>query len=141
MESVLGFVHLRTDSFAETAASGVGIAALSGSGSSDDIGYSTLGGRAATNYVLPNDMVLTPRVSAAWQHAFGSVTPTAALAFQSTGAPFTIAGVPLACDSALVESGLDLHFNPRAMLGLFYSFQLGNHVQHSSVQGNLTWRF
>ncbi|HZK78269.1 MAG TPA: autotransporter domain-containing protein, partial [Gemmatimonadaceae bacterium] len=93
------------------------------------------------NYVLPNGMVLTPRVSTAWEHAFGSVTPTAALAFQSTGAPFTIAGVPLARDSALVESGLDLHLNPQTMLGLFYSFQLGDHVQHNSVQDKLTWRF
>jgi outer membrane autotransporter protein len=133
----LAFVHLGTDSFAETG----GIAALSGSGSSDNIGYSTLGGRAATNYVLPNGMVLTPRVSAAWEHAFGSVTPTAALAFQSTGAPFTIAGVPLARDSALVESGLDLHVNQQTRLGLIYSSQLGNHVQHNSVQGKLTWRF
>ena len=137
----LGFVHLRTDSFAETAASGVGIAALSGSGGSDDIGYSTLGGRAATNYVLPNGMVLTPRASAAWQHAFGSVTPSEALAFQSTGSPFTIAGLPLARDTALLESGLDLHVNQQTRLGLIYSSQLGNHVQHNSVQGNLTRRF
>ncbi len=136
----LGFVHLRTDSFAETAASGVGIAALSGSGRSD-IGYSTLGGRAATNYVLPNGMVLTPRASAAWQHAFGSVTPTETLAFQSTGAPFTIAGLPLARDTALVESGVDLHVNQQTRLGLIYSSQLGNHVQHNSVQGNVTMRF
>src|ERR1019366_9383598 len=41
----LAFVHLGTDSFAETG----GIAALTGSGRSDNIGYSTLGGRAATN--------------------------------------------------------------------------------------------
>ncbi len=95
----------------------------------------------ATNYVLPNGMVLTPRLSAAWQHAFGSVTPTEALAFQSTGAPFTIAGLPLARDTALVESGLDLRLNPQARLGLIYSAQFGDHVQHNSVQGNLTWRF
>jgi outer membrane autotransporter protein len=137
----LAFVHLSANSFAETGGPGFGIAALSGSGSSDNIGYSTLGGRAATNYVLPNGMVLTPRVSAAWEHAFGSVTPTAALAFQSTSAPFTIAGVPLARDSALVESGLDLHLNRHTRFSLFYSSQFGDHVQHSSVQGNLTWRF
>ena len=135
----LAFVHLHTDGFAETA--GSGMAALSGSSSSDDVGYSTLGGRAATNCVLPNGMVLTPRASAAWQHAFGSVTPTEALAFQSTGAPFTIAGLPIARDTALLESGLDLRLNPQARIGLSYSAQLGDHVQHNSVQGNLTWRF
>jgi outer membrane autotransporter protein len=135
----LAFVHLSTDSFAESR--GTGSAALSGSGSSRDIGYSTLGGRVATNYALPNGRVLTLRGSAAWEHAFGSVTPAASLAFQSTGAAFTIAGVPLARDSALVGLGLDVHLNQQATLGLFYSSQLGSHVQDNSVQGNLNWRF
>jgi outer membrane autotransporter protein len=86
-------------------------------------------------------MVLTPRLSAAWQHAFGSVTPAEALAFQSTAEPFTIAGLPLARDSALVESGLDLRLSPQARVGLFYSAQFGNHLQNNSVKGNLTWWF
>ncbi len=133
----LAFVHLHTDDFAETG----GIAALSGSGRGDDIGYSTLGGRAAANYVLANGMVATPRLSAAWQHAFGSVTPTEALAFQSTGAPFTIAGLPIARDTALVEGGLDLRLNPQARIGLFYSAQVGDHAQYNSVHGNLIWQF
>ena len=135
----LAFVYRRTDGFAESG--GSGLAALSGSAASDDIGYSTFGGRAATTYVLPGGMVATPRLSAAWQHAFGPVTPAEALTLQSTGAPFTIAGLPLARDSALVESGLDLQLAPQARFGLSYSAQLGRHVQHSSVQGNLTWRF
>jgi len=137
----LAFVHLSSGSFVETAGAGSGIAALSGSGSSDNVGYSTLGGRAAASYVLPNGMVLMPRVSAAWEHALGSLTPTAALTFQSTGAPFTVAGLPLARDSAIVESGLVLHLNPQTKFGLSYSSQLGNHVQDNSVQGNLTWLF
>jgi hypothetical protein len=37
---------------------------------------------------------LIPRASVAWQHAFGDVTPTAALSFQSIGAGFNILGVP-----------------------------------------------
>jgi outer membrane autotransporter protein len=136
----LALVHLSTGSLTETAGAGPGMAALTGSGMSD-IGYSTLGGRAASTYVLPNGMVLTPRVSAAWEHAFGSVTPTSTLAFQSTGMPFILAGVPLARDAALIESGLDLYLNPRTRFGLFYSAQFGSHVRHDSVKGNLTWRF
>ena len=130
----LAFVHLDTDSFAETG----GIAALCGSGSSD-IGYSTLGGRTATNYVLPNGLVLTPRASAAWQHAFGSVTPTEALAFQSTGAPFTIAGLPLARDTALVESGLASSRQPtdQARPDLFRSIRQSRPAQFSPRQPDL----
>lgn len=134
----LAFVHLSTDSFAETG--GVGTAALRGAGR-NDIGYSTLGGRIATTSILPNGMAVTPRFSAAWEHAFGSVAPTAALAFQSTGAPFTIAGVPLARDSALVESGLDLQVGPQTRLGLYGSALLGDHAQHISVRGSLALLF
>ncbi|HEY5127813.1 MAG TPA: autotransporter domain-containing protein [Bradyrhizobium sp.] len=136
----LAFVHLSALSFSETGGSSASIAGLSGSGSSDDIGYSTLGSRTATNYILSNGMVLTPRLSAAWQHAFGS-TPTAALTFNSTGAPVTIAGVPLARDSVLLEGGLDLQLNSRTTLSLVGSSQLANHVKDCSARGNLTWRF
>ena len=135
----LAFVQLRTDGFTE--ASGSGTAALTASAASDGIGYSTLGARVATSYVQPNGMILMPRISAAWQHALGPVTPTAALSFQSTGAPFTIAGLPLARDTALLESGLTLQINPQARLGLSYSSGLGPHVQHNSVQGSQIWRF
>jgi subtilase-type serine protease len=134
----LAFVYLHTDGFSE---SGGGPAALGGSGHDTDIGYSTLGGRIATRYVQPNGMVLTPRLSAAWQHAVGAAAPGEALAFQSTAQPFTVAGLPLARDTALLESGLDLRLAPQARVGLSYSAQIGSHVQNNSVRGNLTWRF
>lgn len=133
------FVHLNTEGFAESGSTG--IAALNGSSSSDDIGYSTLGARAATNWVLKDGMVLTPHASAAWQHAFGPVTPTAALAFESNGAAFTVAGVPLARDAALVEAGFDVHINAQITFGVFYFGQLAGSVQDNSVHGNLIWHF
>jgi outer membrane autotransporter protein len=86
-------------------------------------------------------MVLTPHASAAWQHAFGAVTPTAALAFESNGAPFTVAGVPLARDAALVEAGFDLHLNTRVTFSVFYFGELAGGVQDNSVKGNLSWHF
>ena len=69
----LAWVHLSAEAFTETG----GVSALSGARSNDDVGYSTLGARWASNYFMPNGMVLTPRASLAWQHAFGTVTPTA----------------------------------------------------------------
>ena len=133
----LALVHLDTHGFSE----GGGVAALAGSSARDDIGYSTLGGRIATGIPLQNGMLLTPRASLAWQHAFGDVTPSAALAFQSSGAAFSIAGVPLARDAVLVESGLDLRINPSATFGVSYVAQLSGSVNDHSVKGNLTWRF
>ena len=133
----LAYVHLDTGSLTEAG----GIAALTGKSATDDVGYSTLGARVATNYALANGMVLTPRASAAWQHAFGSLTPIEALAFQSTGVGFDIAGLPIARDAALVEAALDLHVTRAATLGISYVGQLASSAQDHSVKGNFTWKF
>jgi outer membrane autotransporter protein len=133
----LSWVHLNTDSFTEAG----GVSALTGLGNKDDVGYSTLGLRAATYYLLQNGMALIPRASAAWQHAFGTVTPGASLAFQSAGAAFNIPGVPLARDAALVEAGLDLQITAQARVGVFYAGQLANSAHDNAVKGNFTWRF
>ena len=132
----LAWVHLSADPFTET---GV-VSALSGSSSTDEVGYSTLGARWASNQLMPNGMLLVPRMSLAWQHAFGTVTPTAALAFRSTGAGFGIWGVPIARDAALVEAGGDLHLSLQTKLGIFYVGQLAANAQDHSVMGNFTWR-
>jgi outer membrane autotransporter protein len=133
----LAFVHTRSDDFAEA---GSTIAALSGSATMD-IGYSSLGGRFATSFAQPDGLVVTPRLSASWQHAFGAVDSTAALSFQSTGAPFTVAGLPFARDTALVESGVDLKINPQAKVGLSYSGRFGRDVSDNSVRADLVWQF
>jgi outer membrane autotransporter protein len=133
----LAWVHLDTGGFSERG----GLAALAGSLTRDDIGYSTLGARVATGIQLQNGMMLTPRASLAWQHAFGDVTPGATLAFQSLGTAFSISGVPLARDAALVESGVDLSINPNVTIGVSYMGQLSDSVNDHSVKGNLSWRF
>jgi outer membrane autotransporter protein len=135
----LADAHLSTGSFTETG--NTGLAALAGSGANDNIGYSTLGARLATDSTLPGGMVLTPRLSAAWQHAFGSITPTEALAFQSTGIGFTVAGVPLARDAALINAGADLHVTPQVTLGLTYVGELAGRVQDHSVSGIFNVKF
>ncbi len=133
----LAYVHLSTGSFTEAS----GVSALTGAGDGDDVGYSTLGARVATNFLLPSGMTLTPRASLAWQHAFGDVTPAASLAFANTGIAFGISGLPLARDAALVDAGLDLRIDPRGTVGISYSGELANGVQDHSVKGNFVWRF
>ncbi|MGY4407094.1 autotransporter domain-containing protein [Bradyrhizobium sp. USDA 3315] len=135
----LAWAHLNTDSFAETG--GTGAAALRGSGNDQDVGYSSLGARIATSFALTNGMQLTPRASVAWQYAFGDVTPTAALAFQSLGTGFSVAGVPLARNAALVEGGLDLRVTPQASIGIAYVGQLADRVQDHSVKASFSWKF
>jgi outer membrane autotransporter protein len=133
----LAYVHVNTGGFLETG----GLAALSGTGNSENVGYSTLGARAATAIMLANGTALVPRASVAWQHAFGDVTPAAGVAFQSTGAAFSVAGVPIARGSALVEAGSDLRFSPNAKIGVAYTGALAAHAQTHAVKGGFTWNF
>jgi len=133
----LAWVSVHTDGFAEAG----GAAALNGFASSFDTGYTTLGLRAATSLPLANGMVLIPRVTAGWQHAFNDVTPAATLAFLSTGAAFTITGVPIARDAALVEAALDLAVTSRATVGVAYVGELADNVQDHAVKGRALWRF
>ncbi len=89
-------MHLGTAGFTETGQT----AALSGAGINEDVGYSSLGLRLASNVALEGGQVLTPHASAYWQHAFGDVTPVETLSFLSTGTGFITAGVPLARNEA-----------------------------------------
>ena len=106
VEPFAGGAWVRFDS--DAAAERGGAAALNLAANRFEVGYSALGVRAASIVKLANDMVLVPRASLAWQHAFDSVTPAARLAFLNSGTAFTISGVPIARDALLAEAGLDL---------------------------------
>jgi outer membrane autotransporter protein len=133
----LAYVHLRNGSFLESG----GAAALSGSATHENIGYTSLGLRLANIMPLANGTVLVPRATFAWQYAFGDVTPTAALAFQDTGTAFSVAGVPIAQNSALVDAGLDWRFSPQAKVGVSYLGELAAHAQTHAIKGAFTWDF
>ena len=132
----LAFVSIDTGSFKENGAE----AALNSRGFDQDVGYSTLGLRAATTFAW-NSVALTPHVSAAWQHAFDDVTPGAALAFTSTGISFDVIGVPIAEDTALIEAGLDLSLGSNTTAGVSYSGQFGDGIADNAVKGRFTWLF
>jgi outer membrane autotransporter protein len=118
-----------------------GGAATSLRGDADqNVGYSTLGLRAAATMHW-GPMLVTPHISAAWQHAFDDVTPGAALAFASTGIGFSIAGVPLAEDSVLLDTGLDFALGARSTAGVSYSGQFGDDITDNAVKGRFTWLF
>lgn len=134
----IAYVHVDTDGFTETGAS----AGLSGASDSMGVGYSTLGLRVATAMELSSGMALEPHASVAWQYAFGDITPEARMSFLSVpGADFTVAGVPLAENTALVEVGADLRISEQARIGLSYVGQLADEVTVNAVQANLRWRF
>jgi subtilase-type serine protease len=131
------WVRLNTDAAAERG----GLAALNIAGTTFETGYSTLGIRAASMTPVGPDMMLIPRASLAWQHAFDGVTPTATLAFQAAPVPFVIAGVPIARDALLAEAGLDLAIGRHATLGVSYVGQLAGNVQDHAAKGKFSWKF
>jgi outer membrane autotransporter protein len=106
------------------------------------VGYSWLGLRVATMMELSGGLALEPHASAAWQYAFGDITPETQMSLLSVpSANFTVAGAPLAENTALVEVGADLHISEQAQIGLSYVGQLAGDVTVNAVQANLMWRF
>ena len=132
----LAFVSIDSNNFRER---GGVLASLRGS-TDQDVGYSTLGLRAATTMQF-GDMQVVPHLFAAWQHAFDDVTPGAGLAFVTTGIGFNVYGVPLAEDSALIDAGLDFTLGPNTTAGVSYSGQFGDHVTDNAVKGRFAWLF
>lgn len=126
-----------TDAFTETG----GLSALSAASNDQSVGYSTLGLRAATSIAQDNGLTMVPHASAAWQHAFGNVTPAAGFAFLAGGSPFTIAGVPIARNTALLDAGLDIAIRPGFTVGAVWVGQFGNGLRDNAVKGRLTVAF
>jgi fibronectin-binding autotransporter adhesin len=122
---------VKTDGFTEKG----GQAALSASASTTETTFATLGLRASTDIAI-HGMDATLRGMVGWRHAFGDVTPLTALAFKGGGA-FTVAGVPVATDTAIVEAGLDLALTPDATLGVAYTGQFGSGAVDQSFRANL----
>ncbi|XJN83972.1 autotransporter domain-containing protein [Mesorhizobium terrae] len=131
----LAYVNLHTDGFNEVG----GAAALTSNGGSTDATFTTLGLRASTIFML-GDVNATARGMFGIRHAFGDVTPLATMAFAG-GAPFTIAGVPIAKNTAVAEASLDFAITPNTTLGISYSGQFGTRTTDQSVRGNLDVKF
>jgi subtilase-type serine protease len=119
-----------------------GDAALNVAASSFEVGYGTLGLRAATIVPLANSMILVPRVTVAWQHAFGGTTPGVVNAFAAAPAlPFLVQGVPIARDSVLAEAGVDVAITPQMTLGVSYTGQIARNVSDHGAKGKFSYRF
>lgn len=122
----LAYVSLHTDGFIEQG----GSAALTGAGSTTDATFTTLGLRGSTDFAL-GGVTATARGMLGWRHAFGDVAPSSTVAFAG-GDRFTVTGVPISRDSALIEAGFDLHLAPNAKLGLSYTGQFGGGVDQGA---------
>ncbi|GLK84668.1 outer membrane autotransporter barrel domain-containing protein [Ancylobacter defluvii] len=131
----LAYVSIDTDGFTEQG----GAAALSAAGQDMETTFTTLGLRASTTMAFgTGEVVLSGALG--WRHAFGDVVPASTLAFAGSD-NFTVAGVPIAEDAAVVEAGLDVNLSEAATLGLAYQGQFGDGVTQNGFNATLSVRF
>lgn len=131
----LAYVSVHSDGFTETG----GAAAATSASTNNDATFTTLGLRGATDFAL-GGIDATARGMLGWRHAFGDVTPTSVFAFAG-GDQFTIAGVPIARDAAVIEAGLDLNMSANATLGLSYTGQFGSGTVDQGAKVDLGVKF
>jgi len=116
-----------------------GAAALSAGGGTANATFTTLGLRASTGFTL-GGVEATARGMIGWRHAYGDTAALSSLRFAGSNA-FTVAGVPLARDTATVEAGLDFALSPTAVLGVAYGGQFGSGQSDQSLKANINVRF
>ncbi|MGY6268176.1 autotransporter domain-containing protein [Achromobacter denitrificans] len=131
----LAWNQLRTRGFEESG----GTAALHGSGNSDDVTSTTLGLRGA--WLFGSDRApgrLTATLG--WRHAMGDVTPKQELAFDG-GSTFSVAGVPIARDAAVLGLGAEMTIARNTTAGIAYDAQFGGGNRQQSGLLKLAMRF
>lgn len=126
---------LRTRSFTENG----GTAALRGKSSTDKQTNTTLGVRSQTQFGMgKTEGRLNTMLG--WRHTFGEVLPARSLAFEGSPA-FTVTGVPVARNVALVELGAEVAVSKNATIGLNYSGQYGGGNRDHSGMLDVRWRY
>ncbi|MDR3399936.1 MAG: autotransporter-associated beta strand repeat-containing protein [Pandoraea sp.] len=133
----VAYARVRTDAFDETGS----IAALHADEQTQGITFSTAGLRGEMAFGTGSAALGRLRLSAGWRHAYGANTPDMRLAFSGSSAAFTVGGIPIARDAAVVSAGVDAFIGTAMTLGVSYSGQFSGQVSDNTLYGNLNWRF
>jgi len=132
----INYVNVRTDAFDET-----GQGAALGIGKIErDVTFSTLGLRLGTDLPVTDRASITPRVSVAWQHAFGDVQGRSDNVL-STGESFRIAGLPVSKNAALIEAGFQANIMPGGSIGAAYVGNLSDRWKDHGLRIGLSYQF
>lgn len=129
-------VHVASDGFTETGED----AALEAENASSAATYATLGLRGASEFSI-GGVPIMGRGSIGWRHAVDSESASSSLMYVSGSDGFTIHGVTVAEDLALVEAGFDLNLSPTAALGITYSGQFGSDYSHQALEAKFRLAF
>ncbi|MHA3903110.1 autotransporter outer membrane beta-barrel domain-containing protein [Castellaniella sp. WN] len=130
------YVRLHADGVAEKG----GMAALVSPSADIDTTFTTAGLRVSTA-VDVGGASLTANGMLGWRHAFGDMTHLLTMRFAGGGDVFSIGGVPVARDAAVIEAGLDYAITPASTLGVSYGGQFGSGLSDQSVRARLNVKF
>jgi outer membrane autotransporter protein len=128
--------YLDSESFTERG----GSAALRSQSEDDTQVVSSLGVRAQTDYRLGNTPALL-RGSLAWQHAFGDERMERTMAFRDGSDPFSVKGVNLARDTAVVGIGTQMNISPAAAVSLDYEGKFASGLSDHGASLKVQWDF
>ncbi len=132
----LSLVHLHTAGFSERGGAG----ALHVDRTERQNGFLTLGIRGDGDAFLANGVETRLTGSLAWRHAVGDVTPNAQMSF-SGGGDFSVSGLAVERDVALIDIGADMKFSPLTSLDLGYRGQIGVSSQDHGISAAFSMRF
>ena len=133
----LAYVHLSGATFTE---GGPSAAALTADVSSLDTVYGTLGLRVATSTKLAG-RTLTPSATLGWQYAFNDTTPLSTMRFAGGAQPFSIEGVPIAQNAALLGAGLAYDLADNAKVSVNYVGQVASTTSNNAFTAQVSVKF
>ena len=138
LEPFAGLSHVKVDSdrFREHG----GSTSLSSDSEKDRTTYSSLGLRARTASAEVAGVPLSVQSSLAWQRVLDEPGEKSRLSLNGYDS-FTVKGVPLAQDTALVQLGVSAKLAPQASLDLGYSGQIGDGYSDHGVRLGLNIAF
>lgn len=131
----LAHVSLHTDGFTEKG----GAAALSAEAQTTNTTFTTLGLRASTDFML-GSVAASANGTVGWKHAFGDTTPFTKVGFAGSSL-FTVAGVPIAKNTFVLQTGLDMKVTDNATIGISYNGEFGSGSSTNGVDARLGIRF
>ncbi len=129
-------VRLHTDGFQEHG----GAADLHGIGESHAVSYSTLGARASSGFPFHGEQRLSVHGMLGWRRAYGRIGTATSMAFAG-GAPFVVAGLPIARNALAADAGLTVQVAKHASFDLSWQGQAARHAMDSGFRGSFDWQF
>ncbi len=121
-----------------------GLTALNVRGQQSNLGYSTVGLKAASSFDL-GSVVFSTHGSLAYRRAFGALRGTARERFNQAGGgvgyDMSVIGTPISADTAVVNTGVSAHLARDLTVQLDYIGQYGNHLTTSGGTGKISYKF